>query len=158
MPKINITRGADAVKMQRSAVKAGQVFASKGRDGRLGTDYANIGHNGRYYSVNTKTGELSSNARGDREVTLTGRWEFKINRKPAPGVVRECRRSEVKSGEVFHVRGKDTLYAHMGAITRDMNGFLSVPLARTENHAVTRNGNSRVNVIGTFVMDVHPTN
>jgi hypothetical protein len=140
--------------MARSAVTPGQVFAIRGRGGKLGKNYAHVGTNGRMYSVNLEAGELSSSSNNDKNVVITGKYQYKINRKPVPNVVRECRRSEVRSGEVFHVNGHDTLYAHMGTIDHALEGFLSVPLARTENHAITRNGNSRVNVIGTFALDV----
>ncbi len=154
MPTVNILGGAKATTVVRSAILPGQVFAMRDRGGKLGKNYAHIGTNGRMYSVNLETGELSSSSNNDRTVVLTGKYQYKVNRKPTPNVVRECRRSEVRSGEVFHVRGQDTLYAHMGTIDRALAGFLSVPLARTQNHAVTRNGNSRVNVVGTFTIDV----
>ena len=154
MPTVNILGGAKATTVTRSAVKPGQVFAMRTRTGKLGKNYAHIGMNGRMYSVNLETGELSSSSNNDRNVVITGKFQYKVNRKPSPNVARECRRSEVRSGEVFHVRGQDTLYAHMGNISRVLAGFLSVPLARTQNHAITRNGNSHVNVIGTFTLDV----
>lgn len=157
MPTINITKGANATVLTRADVMPGQVFAVKGRDGKLGTNYAAVGiHSGtgRMYSVNLKTGELSSSTRGDKEVVLTGSFQYVINNNPTPSVERECRRSDVRSGEAFNVKGKQVLYAHLGRISLDTDGFLSVPLARTENHAVTRNGNSRVNVVATFSMDV----
>lgn len=152
---VNITRGASAPKMTRGDVQPGQVFAIRDRrTGKLGTNYASIGSNGRAYSVNLKTGEVASADNMDKPVEITGKWEFHINDKPTPSVARECRRSEVKQGEVFHVNGKKELYAHFGSITRALNGFLSVPLSRTENHAVTRNGNSRVKVVASYKMQV----
>ncbi len=156
MPTINISKGANATMVARSDVAPGQVFALKGRDGKLGTNFAHVGANtrtGRMYSVNLKTGELSSSTRGDKQVQLTGTFQYVINNTPAPSVVRECRRSEVRSGEAFHVNGKEVLYAHLGSISLDTEGWLSVPLARTENHGVTKKGNSRVNVVATFTMD-----
>ena len=154
MPAINITKGANAVSLTRKDVKPGQVFARRKRDGKLGTNYGHVGSdNGVMYSVNLTTGDVSSTTSGDKEVVLTGTFQYVINNNPTPSVVRECRRSEVKSGEAFHVRGKEVLYAHLGAISMAMNGFLSVPLARTENHAVTRNGNGRVEVVATFSLD-----
>jgi hypothetical protein len=157
MPTVNISKGANAVAMTRSQVQPGQVFAIRKRDGKLGTNYGHVGINsrtGRMYSVNLETGELSSSTNGNSEVVLTGAFKYVVNRSPAPSVTRECRRSEVRSGEAFHVRGKDVLYAHIGHITHDTTGWLSVPLARTENHAITRNGGSRVNVVATFSLDV----
>lgn len=151
---VTVRSGAAATTMRRDAVVPGQVFAIRGRNGKLGKNYAHVGTNGRMYSVNIETGELSSSSNNDSNVVITGKYQYKVNRKPSPNVARECRRNEVRSGEVFHVNGHDTLYAHMGAIERALAGFLSVPLARTQNHAVTRNGNSRVNVIGTFTLDV----
>ncbi len=153
---INISRGTNAVMVARNAVQPGQVFARKKANGRMGHSYAHIGSNGRMYSVNTGTGELSSseNYSDTNMVMLVGAYEYNINRQPLPAVVRSCRRSEVREGEVFHVVGKDTLYAHLGTVEHDLEGFLSVPLARTQNHAVTRNGNSHVQVVGTFSLDV----
>jgi hypothetical protein len=158
MPAINIDKGKDATVMTRGAVMPGQVFAVKGRDGKLGTNFGHIGtcgRTGRMYSVNLKTGELSSSTKATSSVVLTGTYQYTINRNPAPSVVRDCRRSDVRSGEAFHVKGKDVLYAHLGRITLDAEGFLSVPLARTENHAVTRNGNSNVSVVATFTIDAN---
>lgn len=150
MGMVSITRGKTAPTLHRGDVKQGQVFAVVGREGKYGTDYASIGANGRFYSVNLKTGEVASTSNSDSTVGLTGKWEFEINEAPAPSVTRECRRSEVRAGEVFKVKGQsEQLYFHLGTISRAMNGFLSVPLARTENHAVTRNGNSRVQVVAT---------
>jgi hypothetical protein len=157
MPTVNILGGAKATTVTRSTVKPGQVFAMRTRNGKLGKNYAHIGTNGRMYSVNLETGELTSSGNNDHNVVITGKYQYKVNRKPSPNVVRECRRSEVRSGEVFHVNGKETLYAHMGTISRALAGFLSVPLVRTQNHSVTRNCNSRVNVIGTFTLDVELT-
>ncbi len=154
MPAINIVKGAKATSLRREDVKPGQVFAMRERTGKLGKNYAHIGMNGRMYSVNLTTGELSSSQNDDREVVLTGSFVYNVNRKPAPNVARACRRSEVRSGEVFHVEGKDTLYAHLGTVERDRQGWLSVPLARTENHAIARNGNGHVRVVGTFSLDV----
>lgn len=158
MPNLvtKIARGPSAVVISRKDVQPGQVFARKLANGRMGKNYAHIGSNGRMYSVNVASGELSSsdNYADANLVTLMGVYEYRINREPLPAVVRACRRSEVREGEVFHVVGKDTLYAHLGEIEHDMEGFLSVPLARTQNHAVTRNANSHVNVVGTFSLEV----
>lgn len=159
MPAINIVKGTGATVLTRRDVKPGQVFAMKHRDGKMGTQYAHVGTNSRtgaMYSVNLKTGELSSSTSGDKQVVLTGSFQYTINNTPAPQVVRECRRSDVRSGEAFHVRGKEVLYAHMGRVSLAADGFLSVPLARTENHAISRSGNSRVNVVATFTIDVTP--
>lgn len=156
MPAINITKGASAVTLTRRDVKPGQVFASRTQSGKLGMNYGHLGTDtasGRMYSINLKTGELSASSRGDKSVVLTGSYKYVVNNTPTPSVVRTCRRSEVKSGEAFHVNGKDTLYAHMGSVRLATQGFLSVPLARTENHAITRNSNSRVNVVATFTVD-----
>lgn len=157
MPAIVISKGANAVTLTRRDVKPGQVFAMRGRDGKLGKNYGHVGDNsttGRMYSINIQTGELSASSRGDREVVLTGAFKYVVNNNPTPSVERECRRSEVRSGEAFHVKDKDTLYAHIGTIAQDTDGWLSVPLARTENHAVTSKGSSRVNVVATFSVDV----
>lgn len=152
VPMTLITRGEKAVKLTRADVQPGQLFAYLMK-GKPGKNYASVGSNGRMYSINVATGELASAGNRDREVVLTGTWQFSVNKKPSPSVVRECRRSEVRSGEVFHIRGKDTLYAHIGGISRDHQGWLSVPLARTENHAVAKKGSGHASVVATFVLD-----
>lgn len=151
MPKINITRGAGAKKMRREEVPNGAVFAVANREGRLGVNYAAIGMNGRMYSVNLKTGELASSSNDDKNVTLTGKWSFGL--KLSPRVTRVCVRSEVRPGELFKVHGKEKVYAHMGRITRDHTGWLSIPISNTDNHAFTTNGKSHVDVVGTFELN-----
>jgi hypothetical protein len=154
---INITRGAEAPSMVRSDVKPGQVFATKKRDGKLGTLYAHIGTNGRMYSVKVLSGELASSSDPRSKVTLAGTFKYVLSKKAAPGVVRECRRSEVKSGEFFSPMGSDLTYLHIGAVSLARNGFLSVPLHNTENHSIGKNPNGRVRVLGTFTLDTSLT-
>lgn len=163
MPAINITKGASANTMRRGDLQPGMVFALVLKDGKLGKNWGHVGVNsstGRMYSVNLETGELASAGpdKADREVVLTGAFKYVVNNHPTPSVERDCKRSEVQSGEVFHVNDKEVLYAHLGAIHMDVEGWLSVPMSRTENHAVTKNGNSNVHVVGTFTIDVETTN
>lgn len=153
MPKINLTRGASAVTVRRDKVAPGQIFAMVGRDGKLGRNYAHIGMNGRMYSVRLDTGELSSSDNDGRNVTVVGSFKYTLSKKAQPGVVRECRRSEVRSGEYFQSNAGDRIYMHLGAVSHDHTGFLSVPLDNTENHAVAKNANGRVSVLGTFTLD-----
>lgn len=158
MPVINIQKGVNATTLVRRDVKPGMTFAIRNtRTGKLGKNFGHVGVNsttGRMYSINLETGELASSTRGDSNVVLTGAFKYVVNNKPTPSVERECRRSEVGSGELFHVEDKDTLYAHLGSIQLDATGWLSVPMARSENHAVTKKANSRVRVVGTFTLDV----
>lgn len=152
---ITIVRGDAAPTMSRGDLPTGAVFSVKGRNGRLGKRYANMGHNGRAYSVNLDTRELASSGNFDTNCTLIGKWEFKVDRTHKRGVTgRQCARSEVRPGEIFVVKGKDTEYAHLGRIEKDLRGWLSIPLARQHNHAVTRNGDSSVEVVGTFELGV----
>ena len=154
MPIVNLSRGTTAVSVKRSEVLPGQVFVVKTRDGVNRTMYACIGHNGRMYSINTASGELSSSDNEDSAVNILGTFVYRINSNPTPAVERDCRRSEVNSGEVFTVRGKTRSYLHMGRITLDRQGWLSVPVDNTENHAIGENGNGNVHVTGTFTVEV----
>lgn len=157
MPNIiNIVRGATAPVMPRRDVPVHAVFAVKQRDGRLGKNYAAIGHNGRNYSVSMQTGEVASTSNDDRRVQLTGSWAFAVTRRPTYRQV-ERLRSEVKMGEVFKVRGGTDEYVHLGRIRKDRNGWLSVPLARQQNHAIAENGGTHVVVLADAVMNVTPT-
>lgn len=154
---VNITRGSAAPKVSREDVKPGQVFSLRRKDGKMGMNYAHIGMNGRLYSINVRTGELASSRNSGKEVVLTGTFKYTLSKVAAPGVVRECRRSEVKSGEYFtpmidgEASGK--VYLHLGRVQLAREGFLSVPLDNTENHAIGKNANGRVSVLGTFVLD-----
>lgn len=157
MPGINltITRGHAAPTMRRDAVKQGLVFAVKQRGDRLGQNYASVGANGRMYSVNVNSKELASSGNPSKSITITGSWTFKVDRTHRRGVTgRKCRRSEVRAGEIFMVEGGRKEYIHLGRITKDKTGFLSIPLANQENHAVTRNGDSNVEVVATAAMEV----
>lgn len=154
---IRITRGAAAPKMTRGDVKQGLVFTVKRPDGRTGKKYAAIGANGRMYSVNLDTSELASSGNRNSEVTLIGKWAFDVDRTYKHGTNRvgqQMKRSAVRQGEVFSVKGGAKEYAHVGSITRARNGWLSVPLRNPENHAVSENGDSTVTVVGTFAIKV----
>lgn len=159
MPNImNITRGATAPTLTRSSVPFGMVFANRKRNGSLGTKYAALGHNGRIYSFNVDSGELASSPTdAGREVVACGRWEFTpVNRTFALNQNRigmQVRRSEVQPGEVFTVNGKASEYYHVGRIDHDKNGWLSVRLGATD-HAVTRNGDTNVTIVGTAQVQV----
>lgn len=151
MPGIQIVRGATATTMPRGDVAQGMVFAVKNRDGRLGTKYAAIGANGRLYSVNLTNGELASSANRNSSITLLGKWKFDVT-KTRYG--RTCLRREVRPGEVFVVKGGEKEYAHMGRVHRDRQGWLSIPLANQENHAIGENGDGHVKVVGSFRLAV----
>lgn len=154
---VTITRGDAAPVLTRAGVAPGMVFSVKRQDGRLGRKYASIGKNGRMYSVNIDTGELASSGNGTSNVTLAGKWKFDLDRNFRYGANRigqRMLRSEVKQGEVFTVDGGAREYAHLGRISRDKNGWLSVPLDNTDNHAVTKNGDSHVTVVATFKLAV----
>lgn len=152
MPAVNITR-TNAPSVARREVAAGAVFATRDRQGRLGTNYAAIGHNGRWYSVNLATSALASSSNGDKQVVLTGKFKYNITREAA--VVRRCRRSEVRSGEVFiGSGGSNELYAHVGTVDKARNGFLSLHLNGPMNHAIAENANAMVDVVGSYTLDV----
>jgi hypothetical protein len=153
---VNITRGPTAVSKRRDQVPFGLVFAVKDRSGKLGTNYASIGANGRLYSINLGSRELASSSNPDKTVTLTGTWRMGVTMLPSYRQ-RKMLRSEVAVGEIFKVEGGTREYAHIGKIAKDKRGWLSVPLDNTDNHAVTKNGDSHVTVIGTFAMNASLT-
>ena len=145
MPNIvTIVRGATAPTMPRGEVHQGMVFQIKG-----GTKaYAAIGVNGRAYSLNLATGELASSNTRTSTAVILGKWAFDLDRTYRPGVGRCCQRSEVKVGEIFVPKGKTEEYVHLGRTSKAQDGWLSIPLARQHNHAVSRNGHTMVTVVG----------
>lgn len=151
---IQIVRGAAATHVRRDAVAQGQVFGVPNRAGRCGTQYAAIGANGRHYSVNLSNGVLASSGNPTKNCKLLGKWKFNVTK--ARHLERNTTRSQVRPGEVFVVANGTKEYANMGRITKDHNGWLSIPLANQQNHAYTENGDSKVRVIGIFRMDVTP--
>lgn len=151
MPTLMITRGPSATTVRREDVPTFATFAIKNRDGRLGKEYLHVGCNGRAYAVNATTRELASSENYDKSVILTGRWEFDVTRS---NTTRAMRRSQVRPGDVFVVQGNTTEYAAMGAVHKDRTGWLSVPLDRPQNHAIATNGDTNVNVIGSFALRV----
>lgn len=148
-----ITRGPSATTVRRGAVPTFGVFQVKMRDNRGSVEYLHVGHDGRSYAVNSKTAELASSENRNKDVTLTGKWEFDITNLPAHRQTRVDRRS-VRPGEVFVVDGKTTRYAQIGSVNKNRRGWLSIPLDRPQNHAIAENGDSRVTVVGTFAMRV----
>jgi hypothetical protein len=144
MPNIvTIVRGADAPTMPRGDVRQGMVFQVKGGEKR----YAAIGVNGRAYSLNLNTGEMASSNNHNSTAIIIGKWAFDLDRTYRPGVGRQCQRSEVTTGEVFTVKGGQDEYVHLGRTSKAQDGWLSIPLARQHNHAVTRRGDSMVTVV-----------
>src|SRR5258708_26917613 len=143
MPGIQIVRGDGATVMPRGDVAQGMVFAVKNRDGGLGkVKYAAIGANGRLYSINLTNGELASSANRDSTTTILGKWKFDVTK--CRRAQRDCTRREVRPGEVFVVKGGEKEYAHMGRVHRDRQGWLSIPLANQENHAIGEKGTGNV--------------
>lgn len=140
------------MEVTREEVEQGQVFGVVNRDGEVGTHYAAIGANGRLYSVNLTNGALASSDNRSKLCRVLGKWKFRVTKSWA--YERNTTRDEVKPGEVFVVEGGTKEYAHMGKITKDHDGWLSIPLANQQNHAYTENGDSKVKVIGKFRIDV----
>jgi hypothetical protein len=155
LPSLTIVRGPNATSVRRSAVPTFALFAVKNRDGRLGTEYAHIGCNGRAYAVNLDSAELASSENMNKQVTLTGKWAFDVTRL-LDGREFEITRSQVRPGDVF--RGpRGTEYAAIGAVNKDRQGWLSVPMNNPDNHAIAENGDTRVTVVGSFKMVVTST-
>lgn len=149
---VTITRGAAAPKMRRGDVPTKAVFLSA--DGKK--KCAALGMNGRAYSVNLDTHELASSANDDAQVTLVGTWDFDVNRQYVRDsrIGQEMNRSDVAPGEMFQlVRGHEE-YLHIGRVNKSRNGWLSIPFARQQNHAIADaghgDGTTRVVVTGTF--------
>ncbi len=154
MPNIvRIVRGTAAPTMPRGDVRQGMAFQIKGGSKK----YAAIGVNGRAYSLNLDTGELASSSNRTALATIIGKWAFSLDRTYRAGVGRQCRRDAVQVGEVFQVKNGRDEYVHLGRTSRAQNGWLSIPLARQHNHAVTVRGDSTVTVVGNATVDYTPT-
>lgn len=163
MAKVNYTNRSNLQSVARKTVKAGQVFAViiENKPGKK--RYAAIGHNGRWLSMNLENGELSSTSKGDKKVLPVGKYDFSFNLNNMdaatrlPKVTKTVKRSEVKSGEIFVVKGQESQYVHLGTLNRDGKGtrFCSMRVGSGENdYATTDNGNSNVDVIGTAELNV----
>ena len=157
MPEVRITRGKSATRLTRGQVEPGMVFALQKRDGSVSeTNYANIGTNGRQYSLNVATKLLASSTNRNKPVVLTGTYTIEVRRLPQSEWVVK-RRRELKSGDVFVVNdGKSgKSYAHIGTADKD-GGYkwLALIPGNLENHAVTENGDKKVKVVGKMALNV----
>lgn len=117
--QLNIT-----YKTTRKDMKSGQVFEYvNGTGGR----YMHIGSNGRFlaWSVDNNTLVSRDKDDGDLPVRVVGSGHFTLPSMaidPAtrsPAVLRQIKRNQVNVGEVFRVKGKDTLYIGLGVLTID---------------------------------------
>ncbi len=135
----------------RSEVKTGDIFQLVKKDGSLGEKtYVHVGHNGRDYSFNIANGELASTKTPAKRVTVVGKAQIETNYfKSQSQWVWKLRR-DVKSGEIFQVKGGDSRYAGMGNLKDGRLASKNLNNPSDDDYAVTENGNSRVQVIGTW--------
>lgn len=154
MTNVIRVRRETAPVMTRAQVKPGQVFSIKKRDGSWSkTKYACLDNNGRFYSLRiTPEGDmlLAATDNGGSSVKLTGKWELKatILRNGARSTTT---RSRVTDGQLYAVKGGKKTYAHVGKL--NSGKFFSLVL-NSDNHATTRNANSRVTIVGDYTIDV----
>lgn len=151
MPQVNVSRANNQLPtLTREDVKPGQIFAVIGKKSKSKM-YANIGKNGRLYSINLQNGELASTAKGDSKVNIVGKFTYgmKLNYDASRVTIR----AEVRPGEVFRIRGGEELYAHQGRCTLDKDGYLSTHLNGKMNHAVSQRGDSAVEIVGNFTIE-----
>lgn len=158
MPALSVNRQAGKLPNKtRGSVSAGEVFSVYNRAGQLGRKaYAALGKNGRLYSVNIESKELASTANSKSTVAIVGKFKYTAKLSPS-GVLRTCRRSEVREGEIFQVGDEPkTLYLHMGFRSSD-NKLMSVNLV-SGDVASTANGGSTVHVVGSGEIVVERSN
>jgi hypothetical protein len=137
--------------IRRDQVKPGQVFQLVKKDGSLGDKaYVDVGNNGKHLSVNADSGELSSTADGAKQVAVVGKTAFKITRSSD---VEATTRGAVKVGQVFRVKGKETLYAHLGVLSDGRLCSLNTSDPFNEDYAVTGNTKSNVEVVGEWAIE-----
>src|SRR5688572_6766895 len=101
----------------RSAVKTGELFQLVKKDGSLGSKtYVHVGRNGRDYSFNIDNGELASTKSTAKRVTVVGKAHIETNYFRSQSQWVEKLRRDVRSGEIFQVKGGDARYAGMGSL------------------------------------------
>lgn len=151
---VRVSKASNTGSVTRGDISAGEVFVSALKGKRGTKRYASIGKNGKYFSVNVDTGELSSRESGRGKVFRVGSFKYDISLEPKGG--KTTTRGKVKTSQVFRVRtanGKwgDELYAHVG----DYNdgGMLSIHLNGKRNHAVSHNTGSSVMLVGSFTIN-----
>jgi len=150
MPTINVSRTQNTLpRTSRGRLTPGQLFA-KVIDGKVSTqNYAALGKNGKFYSINLANGELASATNPDAAVAVTGKFTWALTRVPS-GAVRTCRRDAIKNGELFIVRGGNNLYGHLGRLSD--GSYKGVNIASGDT-TITANGASMVDVVGFYQMD-----
>lgn len=134
--------------LTRADVAVGQVFEVHNRSGARGTKtYAAIGKNGKNFSINLANGMLASTKNGNRPVKPVGSFEYVVNVDPDSTDVRK--RSQVKEGEVFKVKGGTKIYGHAGMATNGERTprFIGVTFDTMDN-STTVDGNKNVVVLG----------
>lgn len=148
MTKVVIKRSANQATTHRGDVKAGQVFALVKKDGTVSKKlYAAVGNNGKLFSVNLDTGALASTADENRKVAVIGKFVVEtryVSRYEQKSVAR----SQVKSGEIFHAKGKDTPYLSLGTLSDGRWASINMKNPMNDNYAVGNNGDAQVVVIG----------
>ena len=154
MPRVNITAAtATRNTVARRDIKGGCLFRKSLRSGLGDITYAAIGHNGKCLSINTSNGALASSDNDDAPCVIVGSFHYTTEMYTAP--IRVCRRSQVKTTEIFRVKGGSSLYMHLGVLNQT-NGdnkwaSLRVDGDLLEDYASTRK-DSNVEIVGTYTI------
>lgn len=161
---------ATAPSVTRGDVAPGQIFSYVDNAGKVSDKrYGAVGRNGRLLSLNMASGELASSPNADRAVKILGAYKLKVKFTgsevvvdPADLVVPETAgvtklRSQVADGEVFRVKGGDTMYVHLGVLNKGVEPkYCSLPLnGDPNNYGVKKlsGKNSNVEILGTVSIE-----
>lgn len=131
----------------RDSVPYGKLFQVVNSKGKRGKKlYANIGHNGRAFSLHLTDGgaNLASTSKKDRRVEIVGDFSIDMNMK-VNGTARSCRRDQVKDGEVFYVRRNDG--------TRGNETYVALGIGDKEGGRKYKSFNPRTRDIATIDAD-----
>lgn len=150
MAQVLITRSKAAVAVRRDAVKTGQAFRLKNKDGSLGEKvYGHVGRNGKNYSINLESGEVSSSANDAKQVVVVGKFSLTQHRF-ASGQEIKTTREGVQDNQVFRAKGGSTLYANMGKLKDGRFASINLSDWRNDNYAVTNVDDRNVEVVGNY--------
>lgn len=134
----------------RDKVKPGAIFAIDQGAGRSGNKrYGAIGTNGKYASINMRTGKLAFTPlrRADKRVVTVGHYNIDAIFLP-PSQHRKVARRNVSDSALFIIAEGNNVYAHLGKNNDDKVVSLNL---RSRDYAVGT-GNGSVTVVGSYKM------
>lgn len=147
MAKVVVSReGSGYPVSNRDTLKPGTVFRAYLKSGPGRNIYVSLGSNGRAYSVNLGNGELASTSKTTKKVYIAGKAQIQASYWPHSDRT-ETTRGAVRSGQLFVVKGHETVYMHLGSLNDGR--FCSVNLSDPLNdNAMTHNAGSHVTIVG----------